>query len=193
MTQTRKTGIAIGVLMLMAFVLYGVGQAMVVARPQAGLLMIVLNSMVVTSLGYLFVILLGDSGRVVSSLYLGTRILEAAFLAFGGFMLYSAAVIPDGALVTAVPIINDGAYQMAMFSLGIGSVLLFWSMTGKKQLPMWLGIWGITGYALLSTGSVLGLWGSSMSMYVAIPGGLFEVTFAFWMIFKGVDSGPVME
>ena len=166
----------------------GLDQAMVVARPQVGLLMIVLNSMVVTSLGYLSIILLGDSGRVVSSLYLGTRILEAAFLAFGGFMLYSAAVIPDGTLVAAVSIINDGAYQMAMFSLGIGSVLLFWSMTGKKQLPMWLGIWGITGYALLSTGSVLGLWGSSMSMYVAIPGGLFEVLFAFWMIFKGIDD-----
>jgi hypothetical protein len=186
-THTRKTGIAIGILVLSAFVFYGVGQAVIMAAPQIGLILIVLNSMVVTSLGYLFVVLLENSDPVVSKLYLGTRILEAVFLAFGGILLYSSAVVPDGALAAAVPTINNGAYQMGMFSLGIGSTLLFWSMLAKKLLPKWLGVWGIVGYVLLSAGSVLDLWGSTMSMYVIVPGGVFEVVFAFWMILKGVD------
>lgn len=189
MTHTRKTEIAIGILMLTAFAFYGAGEGVIMAAPQIGLILIVLNSIVVTSLGYLFVVLLENSSPLVSKLYLGTRILEAVFLAFGGILLYSSAVVPNGVLAAAVPTINNGAYQMGMFSLGIGSTLLFWSLFAKKLLPKWLCIWGIVGYLLLSTGSVLGLWGNSMSLYIIGPAGLFELVFAIWIMFKGVDHG----
>jgi len=154
-----------------------------------GLLMIILNSMVVTSLGYLFVVLLDDRSRVISLLYLGTRILEGVFLGFGGILLYFAAVVPDGTLASAVSTINNAAYQTGMFSLGIGSILLFWSMHAGKQLPSWLGIWGIVGYALLGASAVLDLSGSTLSTYAIVPGGLFEVVFAIWMIFRGIKEG----
>lgn len=188
MTHTRRTGVAIGILMLSAFVLYGVGQGIITAAPQVGLLMIILNSMVVASVGYLFVVLLDNERRVMSSLYLGTRILEAVLLGIGGVLLYSAAIVPDGVLAAAIPTINNTAYQMGMFCLGIGSILLFSSLVARKQLTSWLGIWGVVGYALLSVGSVLDLFGSELSMYAIIPGGLFEVVFAFWMIFRGIDK-----
>jgi hypothetical protein len=53
----------------------------------------------------------------------------------------------------------------------------------------WLCIRGIIGYVLLSTGSVLDLWGSPISVRLIIPGGLFELVFAFRMVFKGLDHG----
>jgi hypothetical protein len=54
-----------------------------------------------------------------------------------------------------------------------------------KISPPWLAIWGAIGYAVFAFGFLMELFGKEWSMYLLAPGGLWEVTFAIWLIVRG--------
>jgi hypothetical protein len=51
--------------------------------------------------------------------------------------------------------------------------------------PAWLALWGVIGYAIFSFGFLMELFGRVWSMYLLIPGGLWEIIFAIWLITNG--------
>lgn len=53
-----------------------------------------------------------------------------------------------------------------------------------------MAIWGIGGYVLLATGSLLEMAGIPFGLYLSIPGGLFELVFAIRLMVKGFDNTP---
>ena len=56
-------------------------------------------------------------------------------------------------------------------------------------MPRWLAAWGFIGYACFAAGNLLELFGVAGAALVgAIPGGLFEWTFAIWLIARGFAS-----
>jgi hypothetical protein len=87
---------------------------------------------------------------------------------------------------------NAVAYRVAMIALGVGSVP-FWYLAYRVRLvPRILAALGVAGYAVFATGYVLDLLGLDVGLITAIPGGIFEVAVALWLILKGF-SAPVRE
>ena len=75
-----------------------------------------------------------------------------------------------------------------MIGLGIGSLPLLAVLTRVEQMPSWLGRSGFVGYLALICGIAADGFGAvDFGLLLMIPGALFEVTFAFWLIIYGFD------
>jgi hypothetical protein len=174
----------VGTLMLAAFLFYGVGSSLATsAAPGSvvatiGLAMMLLNTAAVVAIGALvFPILRPHSARVAIG-YAATRLFEGALLAVGAFALVAGAVA-----------INVLAYNVAMAGLGIGSLFFCLLLYRARLVPRVLAAGGLIGYAAFATGSVLELFGvAGAGLWAAIPGGLFEVAFATWLLVRGFSA-----
>ena len=58
-------------------------------------------------------------------------------------------------------------------------------MFRSRLVPRWLAGWGLVGYALHMVGAGAELFGLPVSLVLLIPGGIFEVTLAIWLLVKG--------
>jgi hypothetical protein len=171
--SNTNAGRIAGALFLTAFVCYGVGNALV-DRP-VGVGLMLLNSVVVGTIGAIVFWALRSRHSRMTVIYLVARTLEAALLAVGVILLASTAS-PEG---------NDLAYQLAMTILGIGSVPFCWVLLKDRFLPGWLAIYGIVGYVLLAVGALLQLFGFAVGLVFSIPGGLFEIALGLILIARG--------
>ena len=84
-----------------------------------------------------------------------------------------------------VSISDDYGYFLAMLVLGLGSIPMCLTLRKHTISPSWLSLWGVIGYAIFSFGFLMELFGRVWSIYLLIPGGLWEITFAIWLIIKG--------
>ena len=60
------------------------------------------------------------------------------------------------------------------------------------------GGWGVIGYAIFLVGAKAEIVGIHIGPILLIPGGLFELAFAFWLLIKGFEPAahraqPVMD
>ena len=129
MKPARSTAAAtarrVGVLMLSAFPLYGIG-GMIATKAAAattadgtallpvGAVMMLLNSAVVIAIGVLMLPILRSRSPIVAVTYLATRIFEGVVLAAGVVSLLS---LSSSAIAG-----NFLAYNIAMAGLGVGSL-----------------------------------------------------------------------
>jgi Domain of unknown function (DUF4386) len=169
----RTIGRIVGALFLAAFVCYGVGSALA-DRPFGPALML-LNSVVVATIGVLVFRVFRRPHPRTAVTYLVARALEAVLLALGVVLLVSMGSAEGNSL----------AYQFAMLALGVGSVPFCRTLLRGQFVPGWLAAWGIVGYALLAAGASLELVGMGLGLVLAIPGGLFEVALGVTLIVRG--------
>jgi hypothetical protein len=80
---------------------------------------------------------------------------------------------------------NTMAYQIAEMSLGLGGVLLCSLLFRTRMIPRFLAGWGVIGYTLFLVGAIAEILGIHIGLMLSIPGGLFEIVFAFWLLLKG--------
>jgi len=164
----------IGTFFLLVFLAYGFGSSLFksASNPEKylGALLIVTNSVMVLFIGFLLRKTLKLYNPTVGNIYLFTRAFEALAL----LTIFLNGSKPD-----------DLGYILAMLVLGIGSVPMCLTLLKHKITPSWLAIWGAIGYAVFAFGFVMELFGKGWSMYFLAPGGLWEVTFAAWLIFSG--------
>ena len=179
--SNRTTGRIVGALFLAAFVFYGVGNALV-DRP-VGAALILLNSLVVATIGALVFGVFRRRRLRAAATYLIARALEAALLAVGILLLILMGSSQG----------NDLGYQFAMLILGVGSVPFCRALRRDRIVPGWLAVWGTVGYVLLAAGAVLELIGLSVGLLLAIPGGLFEVAFGLTLIARGFPEPFAQE
>jgi hypothetical protein len=136
--------------------------------------------------------------------YLGARIIDATFIAVMALLIlvqiplgmeYLNAGSSDTSYLQALSAVftqaNLYAYEFAMIAVGVAGLILC-SMFYRAQLvPRPLAVWGLIGYAILLSGSVLQALGFNLSSIHAIPGGLWELFIGVWLIAKGFNSPPV--
>lgn len=204
MNLDRMMARVAGLLFLLAMVAYAGGDALVApllpvteaaggateepVRAWYGLLLMFLNSVAVAAIPLLLFPAVRRHSRPVAFIYLGARWLEAVLLLVGIVMFASVlnSTLPTAqALRTA-----EACYQLAMFALGVGSVALCRLLLRARLLPAWLAWWGLAGYGLLAIGSVGALAGWDQSLALSIPGGLFELVLAVWLMTKGLALHP---
>jgi hypothetical protein len=217
MSADRRTARIVGALFLAAMASYMIGDALVESvlgepdqlaavsasssRFTAGGVFMLLNSVAVIGIGVMvFPILERHSPRVAIG-YFGTRLVEGIILVVGVISLLSLltlsqsepAVTGSAASTWAVLAvgINDVAFQIAMFALGLGSLAFCGLLYRADLVPRWLAAWGFVGYAALLAGGLLEIFGHSALLTLAIPGGLFELVFPLWLITKGFNAPAV--
>ena len=171
----RWEGRLFGGLVLAAFLLYGIGSALVDEPVGVGL--VAVNSVAVTIVGVIGFRLLRHDHLWVGAGYLVTRIAEAILLG-GGVALYTIADDVSDADTTG--------YLLAMLALGIGS-LPFWYAVGRGPwLSKRFALWGMAGYAALAAGAVIELaTGREVTYFFAAPGGLFEIAVGLYLLRRG--------
>ena len=184
MKNPRNVARSVGTLMLAAFLFYGVGSSLATsAGPGSvavtiGVAMMLLNTAAVVAIGAFVFPILRPHSPPVAIVYVATRLFEGALLAIGAV-----------ALVTGAVAINFLAYNVAMAGLGIGSLFFCLVLYRARLVPRVLAGWGFIGYAAFATGSVLELFGvAGASLWAAIPGGLFELAFATWLLVRGFSA-----
>lgn len=188
MKSPRTTARLIGTLMLAAFFLYGIGTsvattAAVDSTPLAiGVTMMLLNTAAVIAIGVLMYPIVLPHSQAVARAYLTTRLFEGTLLAVGAI-----------ALLTDEVALNFLAYNVAMAGLGIGSLFFCAVLYRARLVPRFLAAWGFVAYASFAAGCVLEIFGvAGAGLPSTIPGGLFEVFFAVWLLARGFTSPAVI-
>ena len=216
--STRAIGRAVGALILLAFVVYGGGSALVDAgsgvpavltdvsgnqlQISAGVLLILLNSAVVAVIGVLAFPVLKRYHEISAYAYLTTRAFEAVMLAVGAMLLllllplsreYAEVGTGDVSVLPAVARVaqegNQAAYQFAMIGMGLGSLMFCRVLLQARLVPKFLAVWGMVGYAVVAVGMVLEVLGYGIGPALWIPGGLFEVALGVLLVARGFPDG----
>ena len=188
MYNTRTIARIVGTLMLAAFFLYGIGSSIATtASPgvllAAGTVMMLLNTVAVIAIGALMLPILRPQAPGIAVGYLVTRIFEGAFLAVGAI-----------ALLAGFADANFLAFNIAMAGLGIGSLFLCVALYRSGLVPRFLAVWGFVGYAAFAAGCFLELAGvAGAGLVSTVPGGLFEIFFAGWLVARGFRSTAALS
>lgn len=209
-TTHRGSAIAVGLLLLGAFVTYAGGTALVNSVLAAddpvsalatgeialrvGSILMLTDALFVAVIGVLLYAVGRGIGERIAVGYLATRIFEAVGLAVGVMFVLlpvtlSGQEVRDAATLTAVAGQGNAiAYRVAMIALGIGSVPFWYLAYRARLIPRILAALGVAGYAIFSTGYALDILGLDVGLLLAIPGGLFEVAVAIWLIARGFNA-----
>lgn len=187
----RLTARWVGVLMLSAFLLYGIGSMLATSDSSGaglflttGAVLMLLNSAAVIAIGVLMLPILRPRTPIIAVGYLATRIFEGVVLAIG---VISLLTLSAGAVAG-----NFLAYNVAMAVLGIGSLFFCVALFRSRLVPRFLAVWGFFGYASFALGCILELLGfAGAGLVSTIPGGLFELFFAVWLIVKGFNPAAI--
>lgn len=196
-----------GILFLCAFLAYGIGTSIVAplveagnataillsARSQlvAGCALMLTNSVIVVAIGLLLKPALAKVNTKTAGTYVTARVIEGVALAVGAFALMSLAFSGDALSLTHVASakrINFVGYQAGMLALGLGSLPFCLLLFKQRFIPAWLALWGLVGYAIFATGALLELLGLPYGITLSVPGGLFEIVFGIWLIFRGAKQ-----
>jgi len=179
-STSRSTARAVGILMLAAFLLYGIGSSIATTAAAGPLLalgttLMMLNSVAVVAIGLLLRSILQPAAPRTAVVYLVTRIVEGLLLGGGAF-----------ALLLGAPDLNTLAYNLGMTALGLGSLFFCVALFRLGLVPRFLAVWGFVGYATFAAGCLLELAGvAGAGLPTTIPGGLFELFFAIWLLTRG--------
>jgi|SRR5690606_32662469 len=167
----------IGSFFLLAFIAYGVGRHLfeseILSEKYIGSVLIITNSLMVLFIGILLRKTLQQYSMLVGNIYFFTRVFESLAL---------ASIVLN--LIPGISISYDYGYFLAMLVLGLGSIPMCLMLYKQRITQSWLAIWGVIGYTVFSFGFLMELLGKPWSMYLLIPGGLWEITFAIWLIIK---------
>jgi len=203
----------IGGLFLAGFLVYGTGSILVnsvvdgpdfltgVGAQQTtlafGAFLMISTAAVDIGKAVLFFPVLEPHGRRTALAYLATMIFEMALMTVGVLALLMILPLSDladagrldpvqaQALGSLAVDANEAAYQIGQLSLGFGALFLCALLFRTALIPRWLAAWGLIGYALHMTGAAAEIFGAPISLILLIPGGIFEVTLAVWLLVKG--------
>lgn len=154
--------------------------------------------------GVLMFPLLRQYGQRVALGYLAARIFDAVFIAMWVLLTlsqvplasqYVKAAPADAAslqtLSTLAVQASQYAYDIGMIALGLGGLVLCYTLYTAKLVPRLLAVWGIAGYAIIFCGMVSEVMGSGLGLASSIPAGLWEVSVGAWLIARGFSTPAI--
>jgi len=133
--------------------------------------------------------------------YLAARIMDATFISVMALLIlvqipiaieYANAGAADTSYFQALSAVFNQAqlyaYEFGMITVGVAGLILCYAFYRSQLIPRLLAVWGLIGYAILLSGSVLQVLGFNLNSIQAIPGGLWEVFIGVWLIVKGFST-----
>ncbi len=172
------------------------------AQVLAGSFLELVNAAAVVAISILLFRTLKRHNEAIALGYFGSRVVEAILLAVGivaSLALFAAseahlaAGSPEDAAFQAVRAlavaIRETSFQLAMVSLGAGSLAFCYLLYRTRLVPRVLSVLGIVGYIALLASGCLSIAGFEPGAFLFVPGGIFEVLFPLWLIVKGFPQG----
>lgn len=83
---------------------------------------------------------------------------------------------------------NTIAYQIGQAGLAFGAAFLCVLLYRTRLVPRFLAGWGLVGYVVHFAGAGAEILGAHVSLFLLIPGGLFELTLGIWLLAKGFGT-----
>jgi hypothetical protein len=214
----RTYGRVIGALFLAGFFTYGAGYALVnsvvadsdmlssVSTQRTtlmlGAFLMLLTTAVDIGKAVLFFPILNKLGKRTALTYLAAMIFEVALMAVGALLLLSLVPLAEqlqagdidaelaGSLGALALDTNTIAYQIGQAALAFGAVFLCALLYRTRLIPRGLAALGVLGYVMHFAGASAELFGVHISLFLLIPGMVFEVSFGVWLLIKGLDTEP---
>ncbi|MFN3954776.1 MAG: DUF4386 domain-containing protein [Pararhodobacter sp.] len=183
--ERRRAAMIMGALILMAFGTWGGGGALLDAGTAMALPVMFASAPVVILIGLLAFGVMRAVAPVVAATYLATRLFEAALLTVAAVLMTTPA---DALFSHALFDAGQRAYLAAMAGLGIGSIPFCLALLHHRMVPFWLGLWGAVGYAIFAIGMIADMTELGIGLMLLVPGGVFEIVFALWLIIRGLAS-----
>ena len=205
----------IGALFLVGFLTYGTGAGLVgsvVDGPAflstieaeqttlaVGALLMLATAAVDIGKAVLFYPVLAPHGIRTAVAYLATMVFEMAMMTVGVLALLMILPLADRvaageqsaesaqALASLAVDANETAYQIGQLSLAFGCLFLCALLLRSGLIPGWLAATGLIGYAVHMVGAGAEIVGLPLSLWLLIPGALFEITLALWLIVRGFN------
>jgi len=215
-SSRRWSSRLIGGLFLAGFLTYGIGSLMVTSVVDGPDFLATLGSRQTTlALGaflmlstaavdigkaVLFFPVLEPHGKRTAVAYLATMVFEMALMTVGVLALLllipladqatAGNLTPDSAQAIGSLAVdaNETAYQIGQLSLGFGCLFLCALLFRTGLIPRFLAGLGLVGYAFHMVGAAAEIFGAPISLVLLIPGGIFEVTLAIWLLVKGFEA-----
>lgn len=174
------------------------------AQLSAGVLLMAINAAAVVGIALLLYPALARHDRTIALSYVATRLFEAILIAGGLVALlalvplsegYAGAGTADQSALLAVSAAaiqgNAVAFSVAMIGLGLGSLPFCYLLYRARLVPRVLALLGLVGYPALVAMMVVEVAGVAVgpALYALfVPGMLFELGLAGWLLVKGLDS-----
>jgi hypothetical protein len=164
----------------------------------AAVLFHLINDISVVGIGILMFSLIRKYQEAVATTLLTTRVMEGVILVIGKLSIMLLLTISKQnvdagmageylvSLGTLARKWNAWSFEMAMLALGIGGFSLNYLLFNRRLVPIIFSLLGMVSYVLLFTKSVMAIIGTPTPFYMFMPVFLFEVTFPFWLIIKGL-------
>lgn len=176
-------------------------------RLMIGALIMAINSLAVVGISLFLYPVLKQHSESIALSYAGTRLFESIVLIGGVVCLlllvplsqeYVQADAGDAAslqaLATMVIYGDFLAYHIAMVGLAVGSLPFCYLLYQSRLVPRVISILGLIGYPALLMLMVAEIFAFDIqpSLYILyVPGGLFEIGLALWLIAKGFNSSAL--
>ncbi len=210
--SAKTIGRTVGVLFLLAYVVYlaggalaGAGSASTVVlshvaghqlQISAGALLMLANSAAVIGVGVLIFPILKRHHQNSAYGYLTAQVAQGLLLAVGIVFLllriplaqqytgiHGVSAIP--ALARVAQEANHYSFWIGMLAVGAGGLLLCRVLLKENLVPKFLAVYGLAGYAIFLAGAILEILGRNVGVALSIPGGLFEIAFGILLIAQG--------
>ena len=194
MNTNRKIAVLVGVLFLTATITYMTGSGLIRSffidensnktSLAIGVLLEIADGVAVVGIGILMFPILKMFNKRLALVYVIFRIIECAIIIAGGIYMLSLLKIM-------------WKYEMILFLFtGLGGLIFSYLLYQSNIIPRWLSVLGLIGYAMLSIGVMLDLFGyfnmnTDAGMLLYIPGGLFELFLPIWLFIKGFNSSAI--
>ncbi len=137
--------------------------------------------------GYLSLGIASTTVAVIGAIFLLLLIPLAGEYAKAG----SAATSSFEAMGIVLEMGGAYAYQIAMAIWGLGGLLFVSVLYTSRLVPRLLSVWGMVGYLVFVSGTILELFGYPVGVLLSLPGGLFELSLSVWLIAKGFNSSVI--
>lgn len=169
----------IGLCILAAFPLFGVGQALLESELHwLGMFMCLSNSVAVVLIGFLMRSMIATTAPRSGQTYLFARVAE-------GLLLGISAMVVQGRFM-GLTVSSDVFYQLGMIALGLGSLPMCGWLIRSKFVPTMLGVLGFAGYLCLVAAMIASAYEiEAASMALLLPGAAFEVMFGVILVLRG--------
>lgn len=166
----------IGLCILAAFPLFGIGQALLSTDQHAlGLFLCLSNSAAVIIVGLFIRPAIATTAPKAGWIYLAARICE-------GLLLAASVLTVQGGIFGAT-ITSDAFYQLGMIALGLGSLPMCRWLIRSGFVPSLLGKFGFIGYlCLIASMIALAFDFEAVSKTLLLPGAAFEVIFGLVLL-----------
>lgn len=173
-----------------------------------GALIMAINSAAVIGISLFLFSVLKQHNETIALGYVGARVFESIVMIGGiiGLLLlvpvsqeYVQASSADASSLQAVGTLavhgNFLAYHIAMIGLAIGSLPFCYLLYQSRLVPRVIAVLGLIGYPALLTlmiVEIFGFGGGPMLLILYLPGGVFEIGLAVWLLVKGFNSSAIV-